>query len=255
MNITVIHGSMRKGNTYSVTGAVLERLRERGDVTITEFRVGDLDLPFCISCHTCFTKGEDYCPHSEALKPVRDALEASDGIILSGVCYAMHLNAAMKNFADHFAYYFHRPRMFNKSGMVITTTAGAGDSVVAKYLRQTLGHWGVGKAYILPVKIRTEKFSLTDKQAKRVNAAADRFYSNIKNRKLRPPSFSDMAVHNAFRASSSIENPISECDAAYWKASGFSERSYPRKTGFVKTFAGWFIYKFMRSFFIYLSKK
>ena len=50
MNITVIHGSMRKGNTYGVTQAVLSSLRKHNDIKITEINVADLDLPFCLSC-------------------------------------------------------------------------------------------------------------------------------------------------------------------------------------------------------------
>jgi len=173
--ITVIHGSMRKGNTYGVTQAVLECICAYGDVEINEISVADIDLPFCCSCHICFSKGNDFCPHKDIIGMVAKAIEDCDGLIISGVCYAMHINAAVKNLIDHLAYYFHRPRLFNKVGMVITTTAGAGENIVAKYMRQVLGHWGIGKAIILPMKIQTEKFTLTDKQKERVRIAADKF--------------------------------------------------------------------------------
>ena len=222
MKILVIHGSMRKGNTYGVTQAVLERLRTYEDIQINEINIADLELPFCCSCHACFSKGEEFCPHSAIVGSVAKAIENCDGLIVSGVCYAMHINAAMKNLIDHLAYFFHRPRLFNKVGMVITTTAGAGENVVAKYLRQTLGHWGIGKAILLPLKIQTEKFSLTDKQKNHVCVTADKFYFDIKSGKLSPPSFVSVIVHNSFRAFTSIEPNSSECDAVFWRNSDFA---------------------------------
>ena len=249
MKITVIHGSMRKGNTYGVVSAVLERLRSYDDVEVSEIRVADLDLPFCASCHACFSKGEQFCPHRAITSPVADAIENCDGLIVSGVCYAMQINAAMKNLIDHFAYYFHRPRLFTKMGMVVTTTAGAGEKAVAAYLRQTLGHWGMGKAIRLPIKIQTEKFSLTEKQKASVRTAADKFYIHIKEKKLPSPSIASVAVHNAFRGNSSLTPPLSECDGAYWKASGFIEKIYPRRAGLLKLFVGRITYSMMRKVF------
>ena len=249
MKITVIHGSMRKGNTYGVVSAVLERLHSYDDVEVSEISVADLDLPFCVSCHACFSKGEQFCPHRAIIRPVADAMENCDGLIVSGVCYAMQINAAMKNVIDHLAYYFHRPRLFTKIGMVVTTTAGAGEKTVASYLRQTMGHWGMGKAILLPIKIQTEKFTLTKKQKERIRIAADTFYRKIKEKKLASPSIASVAVHNAFRGNSSLTPPLSECDGAYWKASGFIQKIYPRRVGLLKLFVGRITYSMMRSLF------
>ena len=57
MKITVIHGSMRKGNTYGVTQAVLSYLRKHADVDITEISVADLELPFWSDKKRCRTFG------------------------------------------------------------------------------------------------------------------------------------------------------------------------------------------------------
>ncbi|MCL2532211.1 MAG: NAD(P)H-dependent oxidoreductase [Oscillospiraceae bacterium] len=255
MNITVIHGSMRRGNTYNVTQAVLQQLRAHDDVTITEISVAELDLPFCRSCHTCFGKGEAFCPHRATLGPIAQAIEGCDGLIVSGVCYAMHINAAIKNLVDHFAYYFHQPRLFNQVGLVITTTAGAGDVRVGKYLRQVLGHWGMGKPLTLPMKIQTEKFMLTAKQQTRIHATAEEFYRNIKTGKLAQPSLTSVIVHNSFRAHASVTPPLSPCDSAYWRNSGFAHKVYPRSIGAGKWLMGKLIYPIMRSMFKRIGAK
>jgi len=205
--------------------------------------------PICCSCHACFSKGDEYCPHNAVVGTVAKSIEECDGLIISGVCYAMQLNAAMKNIVDHLAYYFHRPRLFNKVGMVVTTTAGAGENIVAKYLRQTMGHWGVGKAILLPMKIQTEQFALTEKQTERVRIAAERFYYDIKNGRLSPPSFMSVIVHNSFRASASVTPPLSECDCNYWRGSGFADKVYPRKIGVLKWLTGRMMYPLVRKMF------
>jgi len=240
---------MRKGNTYGVTQAVLERLRTYDGIEINEISVADLELPFCRSCHACFAKGENFCPHFAIVGPVAKHIEECDGLIVSGVCYAMQINAAVKNLIDHFAYLFHRPRLFKTTGMVVTTTAGAGENRVAKYLRQAMGHWGAGKAILLPVKIQTDKFSLSDKQNARIRATADEFYSKIKTGKLSQPSFFSVIVHNSFRAHASHTPPLSECDAAYWRSSGFANKIYPRRIGAIKWLTGKMVHSIMKTVF------
>jgi len=85
MKITVIHGSMLKGKTYSVTQAALAHLWTYDGVQITEISVADMGLPFCCSCHTCFGKGEEYCPHSAVVSSVAKVIEDCDGLIMRKV--------------------------------------------------------------------------------------------------------------------------------------------------------------------------
>lgn len=246
MKILVIHGSMRKGNTYQLAQAVINRLEKHEDVHIEEISVQDMDLPFCRSCHVCFTKGEKLCPHRDVVGRVSDAIESCDALVLSGVVYSMHLNAAMKNLIDHLSYYFHRPRLFDKKGLVVTTTAGAGEKSVANYLQAVMGHWGVGNIKTLSCKIQTVPFSLTEKQQQAVDKTADEFYSIILHNKNAQPSMESVAVHNAFRGMSSGSVSISECDRAYWNETGFVNKVYPRRIGIVKTAMGAMTAKVLR---------
>lgn len=56
MIITVIHGAMHKGITYSMTKAVLDKLGN--DNEIHEFFM-PADAPgYCVGCYNCFMKGE-----------------------------------------------------------------------------------------------------------------------------------------------------------------------------------------------------
>ncbi len=230
MNVVILHGSMRKGNTYKLTQEAAALLIKRG-VSINEFSVSKLALPFCESCHACFSKGEAFCPHKEIIAPIAAAIESCDGLIISGVVYSLHLNAAMKNLIDHLSYYFHRPRLFSKKALIITTTAGAAENRIAKYLTSVLGHWGVGYIKSFSCKIQTSEFLLNEKQRARLEAAASAFYDAVSQNKTTPPSFESVAVHNAFRAMSLSPKGPSECDRAYWQECSFAAKAYPRPIG------------------------
>ncbi len=83
MKITVINGNLRKGSTWHCLGLILQHLARHGETEITEFFLPK-DMPhFCNSCYPCFYKGEDACPHAEAIGPIVQAIEACDLIVLT----------------------------------------------------------------------------------------------------------------------------------------------------------------------------
>ena len=247
MNILVLHGSMRKGNTYSLTKEIIDRLAAKPDVSITEISVAEIGLPFCTSCHLCLSKGEEYCSHDKILQDVRAALMDCDGLILCGTTYIRSLNASMKNFMDHFAYIFHRPSLFGKIGMVIATSAGVGEKKVAKYIKNVMGQWGINGAIIVTrntkeARLQSVKGEPPPKVKKKYDNAADRFYNNIKSKRLASPALGNLVVHNAFRATSLSDYSESERDKEFWSKEGFSDKAYPIKIGGLKYLIGSIMY-------------
>ncbi len=253
MKIIVIHASMRKGNTYKLTQTVISRLKVLDvNVEIEELSVEELELPFCSSCHVCFTSGEKLCPHYNIIKAVTDKIKQCDGIILTGVVYSLHLNAAMKNLIDHLSFFIHRPCLFDKKGMVITTTAGAAEKTVAKYLKNIMSCWGVNCITVLREKIQTNPFSLNPKQTERVEKAAKSFYEAILDNKYRDPGFNEIMVFNAFRGMNTGDKPLSQCDKAYWEQTGLKDCTYPLKHNIIKRLFGCMVYKVLKN---QMSKK
>ena len=127
MIITVIHGAMHKGITYSMTKAVLDKLGN--DNEIHEFFM-PADAPgYCVGCYNCFLKGEEYCPDAKKVQPIVKAIEQSSLIILDSPCYCLEMSGALKNMMDHLAYRWvtHRPdgRMYSKIGLTVSSSAGA----------------------------------------------------------------------------------------------------------------------------------
>jgi len=242
MKILVIHGSMRKGNTYAVTQKIISRLLNKPDVECAEISVADLNLPFCSSCHLCMTKGEEYCPHYHITGGVQSALMNCDGVIVSGVSYIRSLNAAMKNLLDHLAYGYHRPALFGKKGMAVVTSAGVGERSVAKYLKRVLGQWGVNGAIIVTRNDKEKRLQSIDKEIEILNRFADRFYHQIISNKPIPPSLKCIVMHNAFRAMSLGEFAESERDTQFWLQNSYKNRAYPVRAGLLKYAAGAIMY-------------
>jgi len=228
---------MRKGKTYALTKEIMNRLSCKGDVEYVEISVADLKLPFCVSCHICFAKGEEYCPNYTHIADVQTALKECDGIILSGTTYMWALNAAMKNLLDHLAYGFHRPTLFGKKGMVIATSKGNGEKAVTKYLKAVLSQWGVNGAIVVTQNSKEEQLMSASKIATKLDRHAERFYKQIVSKNFIKPSLRSIAVHNAFRSMALSEFAEFEADTQYWQQEGLN-RAYPVKAGVVKYAVG-----------------
>ena len=237
MKILAIHGSMRKGNTYGLTKEILNRLASKPGVTVTEISVADLELPYCLSCHTCFSRGEEHCPHYGAMRGVEEAILECDGFIVSGASYMRALNAPMKNLMDHMSYWYHRPALFGKKGMAIVTSAGAGEHAVADYLIDVLGQWGVNGAVGVTRNARGAALAKPGKTTEKLDRAAERFYQEILSGRQIHPSINNIAVHNAFRAMSLSGYTDSECDTNYWRKEAMN-KPYPVNAGPLKYAAG-----------------
>ena len=237
MNILVIHGSMRKGNTYSLVKEIMGRLSAKHDITINEISVADLQLPFCRSCHLCLMKGEEYCPEYGVMRSIQQALLDCDGLIVSGVTYMWSLNAAMKNLLDHLAYGFHRPALFGKKGMVVATSTGTGEKSVAKYLKSVLGQWGVNKAIIVTRTEKEQKLMSPAQLSKKLDRTVERFYRQLTDKQNLTPSIKSIAVHNAFRAMSLSAYSESERDTLYWQQDEMNN-VYPIRVGALQYLVG-----------------
>lgn len=151
MKITVINGNIHHGSTWHSKELLLAELKKNTDTQITEFYLPK-DMPdFCVGCYSCFLNGEYTCPHAERVSPIVEALTEADVVALASPVYAMDVSGQMKTLLDHlcFMWMSHRPnpKMFNKIGVVIATTAGAGLSHTAKTLKNSLKFWGVKRMY------------------------------------------------------------------------------------------------------------
>lgn len=172
MKVTILNGNTRHGSTWHCMDMLRQELAKSETLDVTEFSL-PRDMPhFCNGCFNCIYHGEAKCPHADTVNPIIEALLAADLIILTSPIYALDISGQMKAMLDHlcFMWLTHRPNpaMFNKIGLTITTTAGAGLGHATKTLRNSLNFWGVKRIYSMKNVVAASKWSEVSakKQAK-----------------------------------------------------------------------------------------
>ncbi len=211
MKYLIINGSPRKKNTWKVVERA--KLNLKGDYE--EIHLSDENIPICKGCYNCIMRSEKYCPHFDKINPIVEKIKHTDCLIITSPVYAMNVTALVKNLFDHTAYLYHRPEFFTKKALVVVTTAGAGQKKVAKYMDETLRHWGFNKVY----KITHACGGKDHLESDEIYKTSKKLYDDLKSGKLHSPKFGDILFYNVWRAMSVKDNPI-PADAKFWKETG-----------------------------------
>jgi multimeric flavodoxin WrbA len=235
MKITVINGNMRRGSTWHCANKILEELSKYDEIETSEFFLPK-DMPhFCNGCFSCFYNGEDTCPHVSSVTPIVKALVDADLIILTSPVYGLDVSGQMKALVDHLCWMWmsHRPnpKMFNKIGLTVTTTAGMGLGRTAKTMRNSLTFWGVKKSFSFKGRVSAMKWSdVSEKTMAKVDketaALAKKIAKAVKNiKKLPNPLFRSLM----FKAISGMQkkNDWNPTDRNHWEAQGWLTGTKP----------------------------
>ncbi|MBE6753846.1 MAG: NAD(P)H-dependent oxidoreductase [Ruminococcaceae bacterium] len=226
MKIAVIHGQSHKGSTYNLAKQLCDSLQ--GEVS-EFFLPKDFD-GVCRGCAACFER-EDKCPDYEKLRPITEAMDAADVIILTSPVYVMHATGAMKSFLDHYGYRFmvHRPeeKMFSKQAVCIATAAGAGMGSTIKDMEDSTYFWGIPKTYKLGIAVQETRWEAvkpgikrriarkTKALARKIARRAGKIKPGIKTKAF----FSMMAMMQ--------KNGFNSADKEYWIAKGWTKGKRP----------------------------
>jgi multimeric flavodoxin WrbA len=104
-------------------------------------------------------------------KPIVDAVTQSDLVILTSPVYGFDVSGQMKALIDHlcFMWMSHRPNpmMFNKIGLTVATTAGAGLGHTAKTMKNSLTYWGVKKVFSYNNRVSAMKWGDVSEKSRR----------------------------------------------------------------------------------------
>ena len=208
MKYITINGSPRKKNTWKVVKQVMKNL----DGEIEEVHLSKEKIPMCNGCFKCIIEGENNCPHFDIIDSIVKKIKDADGIIIASPVYAMNVSGILKNLLDHTAYFYHRPEFFTKKAMVIVTTAGAGHNTVAKYIDETLRHWGVNKVYKLAFTCgRKDTLDL-----KKIDKIALKFKKDIESKKMHSPKIGDIIFYDVWKVIALKEDGI-PADVKFWQ--------------------------------------
>lgn len=227
MKIVIIHGQSHKGSTYHIAQILSQKIG--GEVK--EFFLPRDFGEFCLGCTKCFSESESKCPHYEKLKPITDAIDESDVIILASPVYVYHATGAMKAFLDHYGYRWmvHSPEesMFKKQGVCISTAAGAGMKWTNKDMLDSLFFWGVAKRYQIGVGVAaTDWNSVSDKKKNLIEKSTSNIAKKIKQRngKVKP----GLKTKGFFMIMRMMQkNGFNPRDVEYWKEKGWIDGKKP----------------------------
>ncbi|MPQ44458.1 flavodoxin family protein [Clostridium tarantellae] len=230
MKITVIYGTMKKGNTYGLAQKFLKEL-DNDKNKVTEIFL-PRDMPnFCRGCLQCL-KDKKKCLDYEYVNKALKAMEESDLIIFASPVYVYHVTGGMKNFLDHFAFQWmiHKPNesMFKKQVLILTTAAGAGTKSTIKDISDSMKFWGVSRINKYGVNIRAENLNIIDKK-RMINIENDikKICNKIKN--LNGKVKSTLKIKFMFTGIRLMHKKlnISEGDREYWIEKGWLNKKRP----------------------------
>ncbi|MHB1314130.1 MAG: flavodoxin family protein [Christensenellales bacterium] len=235
MKITVINGNTRHGSTWHCMDTLRQALMQYDDVETKEFFL-PRDMPhFCMGCFSCFYNGEQTCPHASAVQPIVQAMVDADLILLTSPVYSMDIAGQLKAFLDHLSYMWmsHRPNphMFNKVGVTIVTTAGAGLGHTTKTMRNSLKFWGAKRIFSYKKPVSAMKWSdVSEKKQKLIKMEMDSLAKKISKavqhvKKLRNPLFRSFF----FKIMTGMmkKNTWNPRDRKHWEENGWLTGSKP----------------------------
>ncbi|WP_304427773.1 flavodoxin family protein [Romboutsia ilealis] len=242
MNILIIHGSPRRGNTWNIVNRVKEKINEKIDVDYEIIELSKMKIPMCTGCFNCILKSEEKCPHYESIKYINNKIDWCDAMIITSPVYSLQVSGQLKNFIDHMSYNFHRPKYFNKKALIITTTAGVNAKEISNYIKEVLTFWGINTTYKLPIVYRNDNLEKYDKQ---IDKVLSEFIDTLKNNTFKSPNFKTIASYNVFRSMSINLYTKGNPDYDYWKNSELYKYPYHPdiKIGMIKSIFGNTLYK------------
>lgn len=207
MKYVIINGSPRRKNTWKM----VELAKNNLNGEFEEIHLMKEKIPLCNGCYKCIVESEEKCPHHDKVASIVDKIENADAIIIACPVYAMNVTAILKNFLDHTAYLYHRPNFFTKKALVVVSSAGTGQKDVAKYIDETLRHWGVNKVYKITYACGgKDSFDL-----KNINEVSQKFAEDVESKKLHNPKIGDIVFFNVWKAMAFSKEPI-KVDRDYW---------------------------------------
>lgn len=245
MKCLIINGSPRKGFTWKAVQRVKEQMLAMGEVEFEELMLAEADIPMCKGCFICFNQGEDKCPHASRVQPIVQKIQQADALIITSPVYSLNVSGLIKNFFDHTSYLYHRPRMFDKKALVITSTAGGAAAKTASYMRDTLKHWGFNRVYTIALTVMGNT-QLTPKMQAKCDATAKTFFKDVESKKIYPPTWKRVMFYNMWRSLCQLPSGL-PADKEYWSQSQLKNSQYgpqvpigPAKRLFGKMLGGMF---------------
>ena len=218
--VVAINGSPHEGfgNTSQMLAMLGQHLSQAG-LELEEIFLSQHQIGFCTGCATCLETGACWL-RDDYNAVVRSVLEA-DAVILASPVYFFNVTAQMKTFLDRSLGYGHRPRGDWKPGLVLSVSAGHGETWVADYLGRVMkafGAYAVGQLTAIAVG-PGEFLGREAVEARAADLARDLALA-VKEKRRYPPTDQDL-VYWQFMSNLIKENrDFMAADYEHWQELG-----------------------------------
>ena len=178
-------------------------------------------------------EGEEYCPHYQYLKPITQAIESSDLLILTTPVYCFHVSAPMKTLLEHYFTWWdsHRPKatMYNKQAVIISSGAGAGMKRAIKDIKVSLSHYGISN--IKTCGFRSQAIHWNEVNQKNKQNVQQKLIQIANSLKQTPhPQIKTKAMFMMMRFIQLKKWSACQKDYDYWQEQGWLSKKRPWKS-------------------------
>ena len=214
LKVIAINSSSRKMNTYELITEVKEILKNN-NIDVEIINLFEYDIEACIGCEHCLVKGG--CVLKDETFNIMEKIKSSDGIILTSPVYMENVSGKLKTFVDRTCSWFHRPEIYGKPVLVISTTKGSGLKSTLKYLERVVIQWGGVNAGKIGRNIRNIDKEITESEC-------ENFIRHLSmNKENYKPSLN--ALIN-FQVQKVLAYKLVGLDSEYWKEKGWNDDAY-----------------------------
>ena len=214
IKIVAICGSPHRGNTYEILG-MLEQSNPEIDFKI--LMLSEMDLQDCTGCYSCVNNGEDSCPLKDDRDVIIEEMKIADATIFASPTYARTISALMKKFVERTSFFAHRPIFFGKYAMALTTCAGFGADLTAKYLTENFTQCGFSFVPSVELMVTRKTEEETNRNRKQATAAYEKLINAIKTQEKLKPTFAQLVYFNIFKSISELNKLKGWADYEFYK--------------------------------------
>ena len=233
MKITAIMGSPRKGNTLDAVRKIeAEILAVDPTVEVNYVFLKDTKLEPCRGCFACIGRGEELCPHKDALSDVLNTMLDADGVIIASPSYVQSVPALMKNFIDRAAYLCHRPVFFDKPCLVVVTSCGGGIKETLTYLSKIMRSWGFASTLNLGIMMHPA-MGYSPKTLANIKRTAQQFLATVRQGDKTVPGLLDLMQFRMMRFNAQMDQKHFPADVLFYADK--NDYYLPRRAGAIKS--------------------
>ena len=214
LKVVAINSSNRKKNTYNLIAQAKE-IFKNNNIEVEIINLFDYDIKTCIGCEHCITKGG--CILKDNSFEIMEKMKFSDGIILTTPVYLENVSGKLKTFIDRTCSWFHRPELYGKPVLLMSTTMGSGLKSTLNYLERVVIQWGGFNAGKISRNIRTMNNVVTEDECasfiKHLTMGKDKY----------EPSLQSLIN---FQVQKVLAYKLIDLDSEYWKMKNWNNSIY-----------------------------